>query len=112
MGTMSNRFITIIMLFVVVFSVSLLNIPLQITTFGYDREKLIDEHNYYNKDAGIKSNQLTSSNYRGYEYSLVSSSLIEDTQKIPKLNNTSTDSGNQSMTIREYPVPEGSIKTP
>jgi virginiamycin B lyase len=108
MGTMSNRFITIVMLFVVVFSVSFLNISLQITTFGYDREKLIDEDNYYNKDAGIKSNQLTSSNYKGYGYSLVSSSLIEDSQKILKLNNTSTDSDNQSMTIREYPVPEGS----
>jgi virginiamycin B lyase len=108
MGTMSNRFITIIILFVVVFSVSFLNTSLQITTFGYDRDKLIDEDNYYNKDAGIKSSQLTSSNYRGYGYSLVSSSLIEDSQKILKLNNTSTDSDNQSMTIREYPVPEGS----
>lgn len=107
-GTMSNCFIIIIMLFVVIFSVSFLNTSLQITTFGYDKEKLIDENYDYNKDIQIKSNQLSSSNYRGYGYTLVSSPLMEDSQKLPKSNNTSTDSDNQNITIREYPVPEGS----
>lgn len=107
-GTMSNRFIIIIMLFVVIFSVSFLNTSLQITTFGYDKEKLIDDGYYYNKDIQIKSNQLLSSNYRGYGYTSISLPLIEDSQKIPKLNNFSANSDNQNITIREYPVPEGS----
>lgn len=67
-GTMSNRFVIIIMLFVVIFSVSFLNISLQITTFGYYKEKLIDDDYDYNKDIEIKSDQLSSSNYRGYGY--------------------------------------------
>jgi virginiamycin B lyase len=107
-GTMSNRFIIIIMLFVVIFSVSFLNTSLQITTFGYDKEKLIDDGYYYNKDIQIKSNQLLSSNYRGYGYTSISLPLIEDSQKIPESNNFSANSDNQNITIREYPVPEGS----
>ena len=70
---MSNRYIIIIMLFVVILSVSFLNTSLQITTLGYDKEKFIDEDYDYKKDTGIKSNQLSSSNYRGYGYTLVSS---------------------------------------
>ena len=66
------------MLFVVIFSVSFLNISLQITTFGYYKEKLIDENYDYIKDIEIKSNQLSSSNYRGYGYTLVSSPMMED----------------------------------
>lgn len=77
-GTMSNRFVIIIMLFVVIFSVSFLNISLQITTFGYYKEKLIDDDYDYNKDIEIKSDQLSSSNYRGYGYTWVSSPLMED----------------------------------
>ena len=107
-GTMSNRYIIIIMLFVVILSVSFLNTSLQITTLGYDKEKFIDEDYDYNKDTGIKSNQLSSSNYRGYGYTLVSSPYIEDSQKLLKSNNTSTNSDNQNITIREYSVPEGS----
>src|SRR5688500_15734849 len=107
-GTMSNRFVIIIMLFVVLFSVSFLNISLQITTFGYYKEKIIDDDYDYNKDIEIKSDQLSSSNYRGYGYTLVSSPLMENNQKILKSNITSTDSDNQNITIKEYPVPEGS----
>lgn len=107
-GTMSNHFIIIIMLFVVIFGSSFLGISLQITTFGYDKEKMIDKDYDYNKDIQIKNNQLLSSNYRGYGYTLVSSPLMEDNQKIPKSNNMSTDSDNQIITIREYPVPQGS----
>ena len=62
-GTMSNRFVILIMLFVVIFSVSFLNISLQITTFGYYKEKLIDENYDYIKDIEFKSDQLSSSNY-------------------------------------------------
>ncbi len=107
-GTMSNRFIIFIMLFVVIFSVSFLDTSLQITAFGYDKEKMIGKDYDYNKDIQIKNNQLLSSNYRGYGYTLVSSPLIEDSQKIPKSNNLSTYSDNQNITIREYPVPQGS----
>lgn len=106
--TMSNRFIIIIMLFVVIFSASFLNTSLQITTFGYDKEKLIDDGYCYNKDIQIKSNQLLSSNYRGYGYTSISLPLIEDSQKTPILNDTSANPDNQNITIREYPVPEGS----
>ncbi|WP_458719681.1 Vgb family protein [Candidatus Nitrosocosmicus sp. R] len=105
---MSNRFIIFIMLFVVIFSVSFLDTSLQITAFGYDKEKMIGKDYDYNKDIQIKNNQLLSSNYRGYGYTLVSSPLIEDSQKIPKSNNLSTYSDNQNITIREYPVPQGS----
>lgn len=107
-GTMSNRFIIFIMLFVVIFSVSFLDTSLQITAFGYDKEKMIGKDYDYNKDIQIKNNQLLSSSYRGYGYTLVSSPLIEDSQKIPKSNNLSTYSDNQNITIREYPVPQGS----
>ena len=107
-GTMSNRFVILIMLFVVIFSVSFLTISLQITTFGYYKEKLIDENYDFIKDIEIKSDQLSSSNYRGYGYTLVSSPIMEESQKISKSNITSTDSDNQNITIREYPVPEGS----
>ncbi len=107
-GTMSNRFIIIIMIFVVIFSASYLNTPLQITTFGYDKEKIIDESHYYNKDTQIKSNQSFSSNYRGYGYTSISLSSIENSQKTPILNDTSAYSDNKNMTIREFPVPEGS----
>ena len=50
--------------------------------FWYDKEKLIDENYDYNKDIEIKNNQLSSSNYRGYGYTLVSSQLW----KIPRRN--------------------------
>lgn len=107
-AAMSGRFIIIIMLFVFTFSVSFLNIPLQSTTFGYDKKKMVGEDYDYNNDTQFKSDPLSSSNYRGYGYTVVSSLLMEDGQKIPNSNNMSTDSNIQNITIREYPVPQGS----
>ena len=74
---MSNRFIIFIMLFVVIFSVSFLDTSLQITALGYDKEKMIGKDYDYNKDIQIQNNQLLSSNYRGYGYTLVSSPLMK-----------------------------------
>ena len=107
-GTMSNHFIIIILLFVVIFSISLLNSSLQIIAFGYDKEMLIDEGYDYNKDIQIKSNQLLSSNYREYGYTSISLPLMEVSHKVMQSNNTSTNSDYQNITIKEYSVPEGS----
>ena len=105
---MSNHFIIIILLFVVIFSISLLNSSLQIMTFGYNKEMLIDEGYDYNKDIQIKSNQLLSSNYREYGYTSISLPLMEVSHKVMQSNNTSTNSDYQNITIKEYSVPEGS----
>lgn len=105
---MSNHFIIIILLFVVIFSISLLNSSLQIMTFGYNNEMLIDEGYDYNKDIQIKSNQLLSSNYREYGYTSISLPLMEVSHKVMQSNNTSTNSDYQNITIKEYSVPEGS----
>ncbi len=107
-GTMSNHFIIIILLFVAIFSISLLNSSLQIMTFGYDKEMLIDEGYDYNKDIQIKSNQLLSSNYREYGYTSISLPLMEVSHKVMQPNNASTNSDYQNITIKEYSVPEGS----
>ena len=49
-GSRSNHFKIIIMLFVVIFGISFLTISLlENTAFGYDKEKMIDKDYVYNK---------------------------------------------------------------
>lgn len=106
---MPNYLTIIIGLFAIIFSVSLLNTSLQMS-LGYHEEKQIDDSFYYNRDAQIKSNQSSFSNYRDYGYHSISLPPREDSQRILFLqsNNISTNSDNQNITLREYPVPEGS----
>jgi len=108
-GSMSNHFVIIIMLFMIIFGISFLNISLlENTGFGYDKEKLIDKGYVYNKNIRIQNNQISTLNYGEYGYTLVSSPLVSDNQELLNTNTTLIDSDNQNITLREYPVPEGS----
>ncbi|HYG00643.1 MAG TPA: hypothetical protein VD815_11165 [Candidatus Saccharimonadales bacterium] len=81
---------------------------LENTGFGYDKEKLIDKGYVYNKNIRIQNNQISTLNYGEYGYTLVSSPLVSDNQELLNTNTTLIDSDNQNITLREYPVPEGS----
>lgn len=108
-GSMSNHFKIIIMLFAVIFGISFLGISLlENTAFGYDKEKLIDKDYVYNKNTDIQNNQMSKLNYREYGYTLVSSPLVSGDREILNSNTTFTESDNQNITLREYSVPEGS----
>ena len=106
MGSMSNHFKIIIMLFVVMFSFSFFgNSLLQDAGFGYNKEKRIDKDYVYNKNIDIQNNQMSTFNLGEYGYILVSSQLVSVG---PEALNPNTISDNQNITLREYSVPEGS----
>ncbi len=106
MGSMSNHFKIIIMLFVVMFSFSFFgNSLLQDAGFGYNKEKLIDTDYVYNKNIDIQNNQMSTFNLGEYGYTLVSSQLVPVS---PEALNPNTILDNQNITLREYPVPQGS----
>ena len=106
MGSMSNHFKIIIMLFVVMFSFSFFgNSLLQDAGFGYNKEKLIDKDYVYNKNIDIQNNQMSTFNLGEYGYSLVSSQLVSVG---PEALNPNTILANQNITLREYSVPVGS----
>jgi len=109
MGAMSNHFKRIIMLLVIMFSFSFLgNSVLQDTGFGYNKENLIDKEYVYNKNIDVQNDQMSTLNSREYGYTLVSSPLVSGNQELLNSNTTTfTDSDNQNITLREYPVPEG-----
>ena len=103
MGSMSNHFKIIIMLFVVMFSFSFFgNSLLQDAGFGYNKEKLIDTDYVYNKNIDIQNNQMSTFNLGEYGYTLVSSQLVSVS---PEALNPNTILDNQNITLREYPVP-------
>jgi virginiamycin B lyase len=110
-GSMPNHFKIIIMLCVVIcgiISISIISL-LQNTSFGLYKEELIDKDYVYIKNMDYQSNQMSTLNYGEYEYTLASSPLVSDSQEILNSNTiTITDSNNQNITLREYPVPEGS----
>jgi virginiamycin B lyase len=106
MGSMSNHFKIIIMLFVVMFSFSFFgNSLLQDAGFGYYKEKLIDKDYVYNKNIDIQNNQMSTFNLGEYGYTLVSTQLVSVG---PEAVNPTTILDNQNITLREYSVPEGS----
>jgi virginiamycin B lyase len=106
MGSMSNHFKIIIMLFVVMFSFSFFgNSLLQDAGFGYNKEKLIDKDYVYNKNIDIQNNQMSTFNLEEYGYTLVSSQLVSVGAEALYPNNIID---NQNITLREYPVPQGS----
>ena len=106
MGSMSNHFKIIIMLFVVMFSFSFFgNSLLQDAGFGYNKEKRIDKDYVYNKNIDIQNNQMSTFNLGEYGYILVSSQLVSVG---PEALNPNTILDNQNITLREYSVPEGS----
>jgi virginiamycin B lyase len=106
MGSMSNHFKIIIMLFVVMFSFSFFgNSLLHDAGFGYNKEKLIDKDYVYNKNIDIQNNQMSTFNLEEYGYTLVSSQLVSVGAEALYPNNIID---NQNITLREYPVPQGS----
>ncbi|HSA74987.1 MAG TPA: hypothetical protein VLE21_02245 [Candidatus Nitrosocosmicus sp.] len=93
------------MLFLVICGISFSDIlSLQNTVFGYDKEK----DYFYNKNIHMQNNHMSALNYGEYAYTFVSSPPVSDNQEIRNSNTTITDSYNQNITLREYPVPEGS----
>lgn len=90
-----------------ILNVSFFNASSPIVTFEYTKEKMISESAYNNK-AQIITSQLLKTNDIGHSHIAVSSPLIENSQKIAKLNNISSNPDNQNVTMREYPVPQGS----
>jgi virginiamycin B lyase len=109
-GSMPNHFKIIIMLYVIICGISISIISLlQNTSFGLYKEELIDKDYVYIKNMAYQSNQMSTLNYGEYEYTLASSPLMSNSQEILNSNTiTITDSNNQNITLREYPVPEGS----
>ena len=106
MKSMSNYSKIIIMLFVVMFSFSFFgNSLLQDAGFGYNKEKLIDKDYVYNKNIDSQNNQMSTFNLGEYEYTLVSSQLVSVG---PEALNPNNILDNQNITLREYPVPQGS----
>ncbi len=106
MGSMSNHFKIIIMLFVVMFSFSFFgNSLLQDAGFGYYNEILVDKDYVYNKNIESQNNQMSTFNLGEYEYTLVSSQLVSVGPEALYQNNILD---NQNITLREYPVPQGS----
>ena len=113
---MSNHFKMIITLFLVVICcISFSGIlSLQNTVFGYDKEKLSEKDCICNKNIDIQNNHMWTLNYGEYDYTPVSSPLVSHNQEILNSNTTTTttttitDSYNRNITLREYPVPEGS----
>jgi virginiamycin B lyase len=106
MESMSNHFKIIIMIFVVMFSFSFFgNSLLQDAGFGYNKEKLIDKDYVYNKNIDIQNNQMSTFNLEEYGYTLVSSQLVSVGAEALYPNNIID---NQNITLREYPVPQGS----
>ena len=106
MESMSNYSKIIIMLFVVMFSFSFFgNSLLQDAGFGYYNEILVDKDYVYNKNIDIQNNQMSTFNLGEYEYTLVSSQLVSVG---PEALNPNNILDNQNITLREYPVPQGS----
>ena len=106
---MPNRFKIIIMLCVIICGISVSStLLLQNITFGYNKEMLIDKDYVCIKNTDCQSNQMSILNYGEYEYTLVSSPSMSDDQEILNSNTTISDSYNQNITLREYPVPAGS----
>ena len=106
---MPNHFKTIIMVCVIICGISISStLLLQNITFGYNKEMLIDKDYVYIKNTDCQINQMSILNYGEYEYTLVSSPLMSDDQEILNSNTTISDSYNQNITLREYPVPAGS----
>jgi virginiamycin B lyase len=106
MESMSNHFKIIIMLFVVMFSFSFFgNSLLHDAGFGYNKEKLIDKDYVYNKNIDIQNNQMMTFNLGEYESTLVSSQLVSVG---PEALNPNNILDKQNITLREYPVPQGS----
>lgn len=110
-GSMPNHLRIIIMLCVIICGISIsITSLLQNTSFGLYKEEPIDKDYVYIKNMNNQSNQMSTLNYGEYECTLVSSPLVSDSQEILNSNTTPTitDSDNQNITFREYPVPEGS----
>lgn len=106
---MPNHFKIIIMVCVIICGISISStLLLQNITFGYNKEMLIDKDYVYIKNTDCQINQMSILNYGEYEYTLVSSPLMSDDQEILNSNTTISDSYNQNITLREYPVPAGS----
>lgn len=106
---MPNHFKIIIMVCVIICGISISStLLLQNITFGYNKEMLIDKDYVYIKNTDCQINQMSILNYGEYEYTLVSSPLMSDDQEILNSTTTISDSYNQNITLREYPVPAGS----
>ncbi len=106
---MFNHFKIIIILCVIIYGIGISSTSLlQNTTLGYDTETRIDRDHVYFKNMDFQSMAITISSHGEYEYTLVSIPSMSDDQESPNSNTIIADSYNQSITLTEYPVPEGS----
>ena len=106
---MFNHFKIIIILCVIIYGIGISSTSLlQNTTLGYDTETRIDRDHVYFKNMDFQSMAIPISSHVEYEYTLVSIPSMSDDQESPNSNTIIADSYNQSITLTEYPVPEGS----
>jgi virginiamycin B lyase len=106
---MFNHFKIIIILCVIIYGIGISSTSLlQNTTLGYDTETRIDRDHVYFKNMDFQSMAIAISSHGEYEYTLVSIPSMSDDQESPNSNTIIADSYNQSITLTEYPVPEGS----
>jgi virginiamycin B lyase len=106
---MPNCFKLRIVVYVIIYGISILSLtPLQNMTVGYYNEKLTCKVQLYNENLETQMKQISTLNDAKYKYILVSSPLVSNSQKILNSNTTISDSNNQNITLKEYPVPEGS----
>lgn len=106
---MPNCFKLRIVVYVIIYGISISSLsPLQNMTVGYYNEKLTYKVQSYNENLETQMKQISTLNDTKYKYILVSSPLVSYSQKILNPNTTISDSNNQNITLREYPVPESS----
>jgi virginiamycin B lyase len=106
---MPNCFKLRIVVYVIIYGISISSLsPLQNMTVGYYNEKLTYKVQPYNENLETQMKQISTLNDTKYKYILVSSPLVSYSQKILNPNTTISDSNNQNITLREYPVPESS----
>lgn len=106
---MINHFKIIIILCVIIYGIGISSTSLlQNTTLGYDTETRIDRDHVYFKNMDFQSMAIPISSHGEHEYTLVSIPSMSDDQESPNSNTIIADSYNQSITLTEYPVPEGS----
>lgn len=107
---MYDHFKLIITLFLVVSGISLAGTSLlKNTLLGYDEEMLFNYNYKYNSNTDIQNNLEPDSEFRDFIYVSLYSELVSNSHNcIPNSNTTIRDAYNQCITIREYPVPEGS----
>lgn len=99
-----------IALFLVVSGTSLVDTSIsQSTILGYDEEMPFDYNYNYDSNIDIQNNLKFVSEYIDLVYVSLSSELASYNHiSIPNSNTTTKDAYNQSITLREYLVPEGS----